>query len=148
MSGMEKVALLLKSLPEPIVAKVLKQLDGRQAQRVQAELARVRDQSGLAEKLSGVLNEALEMLGKVTTAPPGQAIRGASSTVHAGTRETGSQVDIRVGGANDNAAANVSATEPASSGVAHTGCVPWLSFPPKSWHWLLIARTRGPSRCS
>ena len=62
MTGLEKVAVLLKSLPTPVVDKVMRYLDARHAGLLSAELAKVAKQADLPHKLSGVLDEAVNML--------------------------------------------------------------------------------------
>lgn len=71
LSGMEKAALLLKSLSPSVVDKVLALLDPRQAKLIKSEIDRATVRPDLEQAMSKVLNEAVEALG--TTPTPGKA---------------------------------------------------------------------------
>jgi flagellar motor switch protein FliG len=100
LTGLQKVAVLLKSLPTEVVDKVLRHLDPRQAGLVSSELAKLDEQQDLAQKLSGVLDEAASMLGNGS--PPkqpnaSQAAGPADATPSSGTAPAkGQNVDVRV----------------------------------------------------
>ena len=51
MSGLQKVAVLLKSMPGEVVDKVMRLLDPRHAGLVSAELAKLAEQKDLGQKL-------------------------------------------------------------------------------------------------
>jgi flagellar motor switch protein FliG len=73
MTGLQKVAVLLKSLPSGMVDKVLKHMDPRQSKMLAGEVSRMATDPRLAEKLSHVLAEAEEMLGDSTSKPTSPA---------------------------------------------------------------------------
>lgn len=62
LSGMQKAALLLKSMPSPVAAKVLNHLAPPQASQLRAELAKIAERSDLKRLLAQVLDEAAEAL--------------------------------------------------------------------------------------
>src|SRR4051812_14982067 len=115
MTGLEKVAVLLRSLPPGVVDKVLRHLEPRQAGLVMAEVARLHDDSDLNKGLAGVLDEAVIMLGEASrpTAERAQQAKGQSATPGGFPAATdkaaapkepanSSKVDIRIAG-NDEA---------------------------------------------
>ena len=85
LTGLEKAAVLLKSLPAAVVDKVLKHMDAKQAGILVAELEKLKNDTQLSGKLADVLEEAAKIIesvgknpaeaaGKVNT--PTQASRG------------------------------------------------------------------------
>ncbi len=100
MTGLEKVAVLLKSLPAPIADKVMRHLDARHASLLRAELAKVDKHADLPQKLSGVLDEAVNMLHG--DSPDKERTPRKTETVAAAQQmpasaRSASSVDIRVG---------------------------------------------------
>jgi flagellar motor switch protein FliG len=70
MTGLQKVALLLKSLPEETVAKVLKHMDPRQGKMLANELSKVANDPKMSEKLPTILDEAVKMMGDAVQRKP------------------------------------------------------------------------------
>lgn len=68
-SGLEKAAMLLKSLPASVVDKVLARMDARQANLLKAEIAKVSGRADLKESMSRVLDEAVGVLTNKNAAP-------------------------------------------------------------------------------
>jgi flagellar motor switch protein FliG len=66
LTGMEKAALLLKSLSPSVVDKVLGLLDPRQSRLIKSELEKAGMRSDLEQAMSNVLNEAVETLAAPT----------------------------------------------------------------------------------
>lgn len=87
MTGIEKAAVLLHSLPAEVVEKVLKHMNAQQAKLLTSVLAKVRERSDLKDIVSQVLDEASEAL----TGPP----KSASTQPRPASRPS-PQVDIRV----------------------------------------------------
>src|SRR4051812_46439894 len=74
LNGLEKAAVLLHSLPAPVVEKVLTHMDARQASLVRAELAKVSARGDLTHMLTAVLSEAADVMAapaKTTAPKPG-----------------------------------------------------------------------------
>ena len=61
LTGLEKAAVLLKSLSPTIVEKVLAQMEPRQAKQLMGELAKVAARADLKETASRVLDEAIRL---------------------------------------------------------------------------------------
>ena len=66
MTGLEKVAVLLKSLPSEVSEKVMRHLEPRHASLVSAALANLDKRSDLNQNLAGVLDEAVNILSDVS----------------------------------------------------------------------------------
>lgn len=100
MTGLEKVAVLLKSLPAPVVEKVMRHLDARHAGLLSAELAKVDKRADLPQRLSNVLDEAVIMLGGAhaggETVP--RFAEGPSAAGPKSAPPATPTVDIRIGG--------------------------------------------------
>jgi len=96
MTGLEKVALLMKSLPGEVVEKVLRHMEPGKAGRVNSALAEVGKRPDLQESMSQVLDEAFEVLAaKPESSAKPDARSGANSV-------TTPRIDIRIGqNAND-----------------------------------------------
>src|SRR5438132_1458287 len=94
LTGLEKVAVLLKNLPTQVVEKVMRHLDPHHARVVSSALAKLRDQGDLNHTLPGVLEEAVRMLGDPMRpqAPATNAASGKPSPV----QEPAPTVDIRL----------------------------------------------------
>src|SRR5262245_56999917 len=76
LSGIEKAALLLKSLSPAIVEKVLARLDPRQSKLLKTELDKVAARPDVEQSMTNILNEAVEALGSPgasTVAPNGKS---------------------------------------------------------------------------
>src|SRR5438128_5313084 len=89
MSGLEKVAVLLKSLPVKVMDKVMRHLEPRHAALVRSELAKLDKQGDLNRKLSGVLDEAVNILDGSSTKQTAAA---------RAPKDASRSVDIRVDG--------------------------------------------------
>jgi flagellar motor switch protein FliG len=102
LTGLQKVAVLLRSLPKDVVDKVLRHLDPRQAGLVSSELAKLDEQKDLGQKLSVVLDEAVTMLGDGARSKPESAAQPkeppAAAPAPGTVRATGQNVDIRLEG--------------------------------------------------
>lgn len=73
MTGMQKLAVLLRSLPAETVDKVLRHMDPRQSKTIAGEVTKVADDPELAEKLAKVLDEAVSMLAEPAAKPAADA---------------------------------------------------------------------------
>jgi flagellar motor switch protein FliG len=107
MTGLEKVAVLLKKLPPEVVDKVMRHLDPRHAGMVWSQLAKLDEQDAqtdLTLKLAGVLDEAVQLLEKdlQTGKAAAPAAKTAGKSANAKTQPQG--VDIRVDGKQEKAA--------------------------------------------
>ncbi len=103
MSGLEKVALLLKRLDPDVVTKVLRFLDPRHAGLVQTQMAKLDSQGDLSQKMAGIVDEAVQILEHDTRTPSAPAaaakVDGKNQPAKAAVvPERGHGVDIRVGG--------------------------------------------------
>jgi flagellar motor switch protein FliG len=101
MTGLEKVAVLLKSLPGDVVQKVMRHLDSRHAGLVQSELAKLNEQDDLNQRLSNVLDEAVNILGDGASprgeGPANSPSQGADSkTAPAKEAASAAKIDIRL----------------------------------------------------
>jgi flagellar motor switch protein FliG len=105
-NGVEKVALLLQSLPKEVVDKVMQHMDARHAGLVKAELSKAKNlPKGGQEELFAVLEEAVGLLQANTPPKPKEsapAKAGANPAAptpgaHGQYAET-TKVDIQVGG--------------------------------------------------
>ena len=67
MTGLEKVAVLLKSLPGELVDKVMVHLPPKQAGLIAAEMEKLKTDAGLGGKLTAVLEEASGILSAPST---------------------------------------------------------------------------------
>ena len=88
MSGLQKIALLLKSLPKETVDKVLKHMDPRQGNMLVSEISKLANDPKLAEKLPTILDEAAQILQNAPSAKkdrpsPVQTASQAASPVKA-----------------------------------------------------------------
>ncbi len=96
LSGLEKAAVLLKSLSPAIVEKVLAHLEPKQSKLLTAEISKLASRPDLKEMTSGVLDEAVSVLvdhkqdgvGKPQPAPPAAAAEADKSP----------QVNLRIAG--------------------------------------------------
>jgi flagellar motor switch protein FliG len=125
LTGLQKVAVLLKSMPRDVVDKVLRHLDVRHAGLVAAELAKLDEQKELGQKLSKVLDEAVTMLsngagpksadtGQVHTQGPAAPAAPPAKTAAAKTVAKGQSVDMHVGGKPEPTAASAPPPAPPS----------------------------------
>ena len=110
MSGLEKAAVLLHSLPAEIVEKVLHHMDPRQADLIKSILVKVKERPDLKELLARVLDEAAEVLDSPQDPQGGSGSgpskkkpsaaegvkHGAASAPRAVESVTASKVDIRL----------------------------------------------------
>jgi flagellar motor switch protein FliG len=99
MTGLEKVAVLLKKLPQEVVDKVMRHLDPRHAGMVWSQLAKLDEQKAqndLTQQLAGVLDEAVQMLEKDVESGKGPG--GKPSGKGANGKKAGQGVDVRVDG--------------------------------------------------
>src|SRR5688500_9491036 len=92
LTGLEKAAVLLKSLPAAVADKVLGRMEPRQATRLRAELAAVAKRPDLKETLTRILDEAAQAL-SAKKPEPGRTRTSAASAAHGG------QIDVHVGAA-------------------------------------------------
>ena len=97
MTGLEKAAVLLKSLSPAIVEKVLAHLDPKQAKLLTAEIAKVAQLPQQKELMARVLDEAVNVLSEDKQGHPGQP--SAPSVGKAAKPDKGpSQIDVRIDG--------------------------------------------------
>jgi flagellar motor switch protein FliG len=92
MSGLEKAAVLLKSLPGDVMGKVLGRLDARHAGIINSELEKLKNDGQLSSKLADVLEEAAHILDDAKKKPAHPAKPQPAAPAPA------TQVDIRVDG--------------------------------------------------
>jgi flagellar motor switch protein FliG len=97
MTGPQKVALLLKSLPEETVAKVLKHMDPRQGKMLAAELSKLANDPKLSEKLPKILDEAVQLMGDAASRKQKAPVQTKNAPVPAAAGKPSSPVlDTRV----------------------------------------------------
>lgn len=94
LTGLEKAAVLLKSLPAAVVDKVLQRLDVKHAASLSAELEKLKQDGQANEKLSKVIEEARNYLDTRKKGDGAEKNRPAPSAQAA----PAEQVDIRVDG--------------------------------------------------
>ena len=143
LTGLEKAAVLLKSLPAAVVDKVMKHMDARHAGILAAELEKLKQDSELSSKLSGVLDEAAKILEDAAKKPARPAAK--TEAVEAQTprsEKKASQVDIRLDGKPDDRPA---APTPVPQNEALRALA---TLPPEILAAALEVRMRGRSRCS
>src|ERR1043166_6164791 len=90
MTGLEKAAVLLKSLSPTVVEKVLSHMDPKQAGALSAEIAKAGARPDLNEAITRVYDEAASVLAAEKGSPPTR--KANSSATQTGT------VDVRVEG--------------------------------------------------
>jgi flagellar motor switch protein FliG len=103
MTGLEKVAVLLKSLPAEVVNKVMRHLDSRHAGLVSSALAKLNERKDLDQSLAGVIDEAVSILGDGPR-PKRQDTGTTKAPAAAATPAKEAAVDIRVAGPPEEAA--------------------------------------------
>jgi flagellar motor switch protein FliG len=96
LNGLEKAAVLLKSLSPTIVDKVLAHMEPRQAKLLTTELAKVSERKDLKEIVSSVLDEAVKVLVEDQQNRTGKPMTANNA---APALKLASQVDVRVDGA-------------------------------------------------
>jgi flagellar motor switch protein FliG len=95
LSGIEKAAILLKSLPPGVVEKVLRHMNAQQAESLRSELVRATERNDLKELTASVLSEAAKVMtssrekkadapGAVDVRIGASALEPTSSTSNAG----------------------------------------------------------------
>ena len=88
LTSLEKVAVLLKSLPGDLADKVTRHLEPRHAGLIGVEIAKLKNDAGLDQKAKAVLEEVAGILARPAAAPPPKKEPIAPPPA--------SQVDVRV----------------------------------------------------
>jgi flagellar motor switch protein FliG len=109
MTGLEKAAVLLKSLPASVVDKIMRHMGAKQAGIVGAELEKLSKDSQLGAKMTDVLDEVAKILESGKTKPE---VASTAVTPPPESAAEASQVDIRLEGKPDDKPAPDSQIEP------------------------------------
>jgi flagellar motor switch protein FliG len=98
MSGLEKAAVLLKSLPAEVMDKVLRRMNSQHAGVIRTELQKLKQDSQLSSKLTAVLEEAATILDAAKKKPErvGQVAAAPAPPAPTETAAKSSRVDIRL----------------------------------------------------
>jgi flagellar motor switch protein FliG len=92
LTGLEKAAVLLKTLPGDVMGKVLRRLDSRQAGIINAELEKLKKDGQLTSKAAEVLDEAAKILDDAKK-KPARPVKGQPAALAPAT-----QIDVRLDG--------------------------------------------------
>jgi flagellar motor switch protein FliG len=111
LTGLEKAAVLLKSLPASVVDKIMRHMDAKHAGIVGAELEKLSKDSQLGAKMADVLDEVARILEGGQKKPESAAKAEAPAPTVENAAKV-SQVDIRLEGKPDDNPAPNSQTEP------------------------------------
>ena len=82
LSGIEKAAILLKTLQPEVVEKVLRHMDARQGERLRADLVKISERADFKEVMGAVLDEAAKIMKIAPDKPDGfsnPSVHGATS---------------------------------------------------------------------
>ncbi len=122
LTGLEKAAVLLKSLPAAVVDKIMRHMDAKHAGIVGAELEKLKKDSQLGTKTSDVLDEVAKILEGAKKKTDGA---GATPPAPSEGAAKPSQVDIRLDGKLDEKpAAPPSAPVPPTESLRALAAVP------------------------
>ena len=95
LTGLEKAAVLLKSLPTSVVDKIMRHMGAKHAVIIETELEKLKKDSQLGAKMSDVLDEVTKILESAKKKPE---VTGPAPTPPSESAAKTSQVDIRLDG--------------------------------------------------